>query len=225
MNKNQKRITNIVLFTVLITFLLGVSFRQIIDKHTRKRKKPVEYIVVHYTANLKKGADAVANAKYLQKTERAGCHYAIDDKEIVQCVPENEVAYAVGDKKWFGFIPKPWYKNKIYNENSLSFEMCLGGGRNDSLIIDKTAQSVAWQLYNRRFYSVDTITVDSVRYLRRVPDLGRVVRHHDISGKHCPRFNYNDTAWNQQKEDSAFRKFVKNTEFYFYKLSTDREIQ
>lgn len=225
MKPNRKKITHILLFLAVLSLLAGVSFRQILDKHTRVRRKNVEYIIIHYTANLHKGADAVANAKYLQKKEKAGCHYAIDDKEIVQCVPEDQVAYAVGDKKWFGFIPKPWYKNKIYNENSLSFEMCLGGGRNDSLILDKTAQSVAWQLYNRRFFRVDTVVTETNKYLRRIPDLGRVVRHHDVSGKHCPRFNYSDLDWNQRKEDASFRGFKNIVEQYFYKLSPDRAIQ
>lgn len=204
-----------ILGLVFIIFVGGVSFKEIWDKYTRKRKNQtkIEYIVIHYTANLRPGATAEMNAIYLQKSKYAGTHYCIDDEEIVQCVPEDEVAYAVGDKKWFGFIPKPWLKNKVYNENSISYEMCLGGGRSDSLIIDMTARCVAWQMLNKGFIKVEAVQVWSpiekrnVQMFRKVPDLGRIVRHHDVSGKHCPRFFYMDEKWDQRKEDIGFWKF------------------
>lgn len=203
----------------IVFFLLvgGTFFKQILDRDTRKRKEPVEYIVVHYTANTNPGASAEMNARYLQKKRNAGCHYAVDDRETIQCVPESQVAYAVGDRKWFGFIPKPWHKGKIFNENSISYEMCLGGGRNDSLIIDKTAQFVAWQLFDKSLYHGESVVINGKKYTRKSPDLGRVVRHHDVSGKHCPRFFYKDSKWNQEKEDKAFYQFKLKVDAYFRK--------
>lgn len=176
------------------------SFVQIFDKTVKKRTMPIEYLVVHYTANFNEGADARANAYYLQNKEHAGTHYCIDDEEIVQCTKEENVAYSVGDRKWAGFVPKFWLKNKIKNNNSLSFEMCLGGGRNDSLIMDLTAQQLGWQLVNKGL------------------DISRVVRHHDVSGKHCPKFFY-DEEWNQRKEDVFWFKFkLKVVEYQNYHL-------
>lgn len=213
------------LFLVLSVFISSVSFKKIFDKHTRKRREKIEYIVVHYTANLHPKASAEANARYLQRTRNAGCHYAIDDEEIVQCVPENRVAFAVGDRKWLGFIPKPWHKGKIFNENSLSFEMCLGGGRNDSLIIDETAQRVAWQLYDKNLYFGSIIKKeDGCNYIKKVPDLGRVVRHHDVTGKYCPKFYYNQ-EWNQKLEDAFFYKFKMKVKYYFELTATDKKIK
>ena len=185
----------IFLVLLLVPLYLGVSFKQILDKTVKKRNRPIEYLVVHYTANLNPGASAKANAFYLQKKRQAGTHYCIDDKETIQCTEEHNVAYAVGDRKWFGFIPKPWLDNKIKNHNSLSYEMCLGGGRNDSLIIDETAKAIGWQLVNKGFYNS-----------KGEPDLGRVVRHHDVTGKHCPRFVYQG-EWDQRKEDAMFIRF------------------
>jgi len=181
-----------VLFVVLILpFALSVSFYKIMDKTVKKRRDRIEFLVVHYTANNNPGADARMNAIYLRNKEGAGTHYCIDDEEIVQCTDEKNVAYAVGDKKWWGFVPKPWLMNKIRNNNSLSFEMCLGGGRNDSLIVETTAQQLGWQLVNKGL------------------DISRVVRHYDVSGKHCPKFFYAEKGWNQAKEDR---------EFYLFKL-------
>lgn len=195
--KNRLRI---LLIIPILAFILGVCFVSIPDKTKIKRRQPIEYIVVHYTANLNPRADARMNAYYLRNKHRAGTHYCIDDKEVIQCTPENMIAYAVGDRKWFGFIPKPWFINqngsrKIRNANSLSFEMCLGGGRDDDKIIETTAQMIGWQLVNKGL------------------DISRVVRHHDVSGKQCPKFNYNE-SWNQSKEDSSFAEFKKKVQYY-----------
>ena len=166
------------------------------DKTVKKRSMPVEFLVVHWTANTHSGADARANAYYLRNKRGAGTHYCIDDEDIIQCTDEQNVAYAVGDRRWRGFDPKSWYKNKIFNNNSINFEMCLGGDRNDSIIIDWTAQMIGKRLVT---YGLD---------------LSRVVRHHDVSGKPCPRFCYNTDGYDQIKEDSAFSKFKQLVEYY-----------
>lgn len=184
---NHKILT--LFIAIIIPFAMSVSFYKIMDRTVKKRRDNIEFLVIHYTANPNPGADARMNATYLRNKEGAGTHYCIDDREIVQCTDERNIAYAVGDRKWFGFIPKPWLTNKIRNNNSLSFEMCLGGGRNDSLIIETTAQQIGWQLVNKGL------------------DISRVVRHYDVSGKHCPRFYYADKNWDQAKEDRAFYLF------------------
>lgn len=220
-----------ILGLILFIFIGGVSFKQIIDRHSRPRKSKIEYIVVHYTANTSVGATAEMNARYLQRKESAGAHYIIDDNSdinqgVIIGVPEDRVAYAVGDRKWLGFIPKLWHKGKIFNENSLSFEMCLGGGRNDSLIIERTAMFVAYQLLNKGLYSSQFKTVNGKEYVRKIPDLGRVVRHHDVSGKYCPKFYYKDPNWNQEKENRAFYIFKMKVEKYFsIRLKYERSIK
>jgi len=220
-----------ILGLILFIFIGGVSFKEILDRHTRPRKSKIEYIVVHYTANPHPGATAKANAKYLQRKRNAGAHYLIDDnldenEGVIIGVPEDRVAFAVGDKKWFGFVPNPWHKGKIFNENSLSFEMCLGGGRNDSLIIERTAMYVAWQLIDKSLYSSQSIVVNGKVYTRKVPDLGRVVRHHDVSGKQCPRFYYKDWEWNKKKEDEAFFVFKLKVQKYFdLRMKYERDLK
>lgn len=225
----RNRIRYISALTIML-FFSGVSFKKIIDPDSRLRKERVEYIVVHYTANPNIGAGAAANAIYLKKKKNAGAHYIIDDNPdinegVIIGVPEDRVAYSVGDRKWLGFVPKPWHKGKIFNENSISFEMCLGGGRNDSLIIDRTAQFVAWQLLDKGLYSGQYVQVNGKTFVRKVPDLGRVVRHHDVSGKQCPKFYYHD-GWDQAKEDKAFYRFKMKVDKYFReRLDYEREIK
>lgn len=191
----------VILFVLLaIPAAFYASFmvnKRVIDKTVRVRTMPIEYLIVHWTANTAPGADATANAWYLQRTHRAGTHLCIDDVEVVECTEEQNVAYAVGDRRWRGFTPKPWLDGKVFNNNSMSFEMCLGGGRNDSLIYETTAQLVGWHLVNKGL------------------DLSRVIRHHDVTGKHCPRFCYNDPEWNQHKEDSCFAAFKNLVNKYY----------
>ncbi len=195
------------LLLIIIPLALSVSFVKILDDTTKKRNRKIEYLVVHYTANLHKNADAVANARYLQKKAHAGAHYCIDDIQTIQCTEERNVAYSVGDRKWLGFNPKFWLKGKINNNNSLNFEMCLGPTRNDSMIIDKTAQYIGWQLVNKGL------------------DISHVVRHHDVTGKHCPKFNY-QYDWNQSVEDKSWKEFLIIVEKYWkFQLKRKNEVQ
>lgn len=203
------------LFIIIpITALIGsVCFVQILDRTRVHRKKRIEYLVVHYTANDHENADAMMNALYLQRKRNAGAHYCIDDKPfpdgVIQTTKEDMVSYSIGDRYWSGFQPKPWLVNangsrKVLNHNSLNFEMCLGGGRNDSITIENTAQMVGWQLVNKGL------------------DITRVLRHHDVTGKRCPYFNYeidskgriDISKWNQIKEDSAFNVFLEKVKKY-----------
>jgi len=185
---------------VSVAMIGYVSFmvdRKVTDRMVEKRTMPIEYLVVHYTANLSDGADAYANARYLQRTRRAGTHYCIDDIEVIECTEEQNVAYAVGDRRWRGWTPKPWLDGRVFNNNSMSFEMCLGGDRNDSIIEDKTAQLVGWHLVNKGL------------------DMSRVIRHHDVTGKHCPKFGYDMSDWNQAYEDSCFVAFKSKVSMYY----------
>lgn len=204
--KNWMILHPLLTIIVPVFILIGsVSFVKVLDRTKIHRKKPIEYIIIHYTANNHEKASALMNAKYLQRTRRAGTHYCIDDSDddfgIIQCTEEHNVAYAIGDRTWKGFTPKPWLLNsngsrRVLNHNSLSYEMCLGGNRNDTLIIDRTAQQVGWQLVNKGL------------------DISRVLRHHDVTGKHCPRFFYDDDQWNQTKEDSMFAAFKDKVKYY-----------
>ena len=59
--------------------------------------KTVKYIVVHDTGNKSKGADAMAHYRYFNSGNRnASAHYFVDDKEIVQLVPDDKSAWHVG---------------------------------------------------------------------------------------------------------------------------------
>lgn len=135
-------------------------------------------IVIHWTANVHRGADAMANRNYFNRKykvwngryyERNGstrfrwgsAHYVVDDKQIVRCIPENEVAYHVGDRK-----PKlslPYGPNQCL----IGIEMCV----NKDVDWMKVLENTKWLVQELR---------------KRYPSIP-IYRHYDVTGKDCPK--------------------------------------
>ena len=64
-----------------------------------RNAQAIKYIVIHYTGN--DGDTAMNNARYYASTVvKSSAHYFVDDKEIVQSVPDLRVAWAVGGGKY-----------------------------------------------------------------------------------------------------------------------------
>lgn len=131
----------------------------------------IEGIVIHWTANTDKRADAVANRNYFNSTNTyASAHYIVDDKNIVQCIPDNEVAWHVGDFPKLSNLPR---RKEIKNKKGPNYaligvEMC----------VNKDGDWVS--TYNR--------SISLVRSLMKKHNLGidQIYRHYDITGKDCP---------------------------------------
>lgn len=79
-------------------------------------KRRIEYIVVHNTGNPTSTARQERN--WLTNPSNkvtASFHYAVDDNNIIQCIPDDEVTWQAGDGQGKG------------NINGLSFEICESG--------------------------------------------------------------------------------------------------
>lgn len=77
--------------------------QMLLTNHNRPKikLKKLKGIVIHWTANTGKGANAVANRNYFNTTKTAAsAHYIVDDHSIVQCIPDGEVAWHVGASKY-----------------------------------------------------------------------------------------------------------------------------
>jgi N-acetylmuramoyl-L-alanine amidase CwlA len=161
---------------------------------TNKRKRPnrklkeIKAIIIHWTANKNKGANAIANRNYFQNDHKdskgklippASAHFNVDDLRIIQCVPEDEVAFHVG-AKWVNFktdAHRLMGTNPTVNKNpidtpnnyTIGIEMCVN--------IDSDWQKV---LQN---------TIDLTRYLMNKYNIQieNILRHYDITGKDCPK--------------------------------------
>lgn len=130
-------------------------------------------LVIHWTANEGKGANAVANRNYFNKpTTEASAHYIVDDKQIVRCLPENEMAYHVGAKQ---YKPEAVAKLSSYPNNcTIGIEMCVNADGNFQETYRHTVD-LAVDILKRYGWGVD-----------------RLWRHFDITGKNCPAYFVSD---------------------------------
>jgi N-acetylmuramoyl-L-alanine amidase len=117
------------------------------------------YITIHETDNTNKGADASAHARLQASgnSRTASWHYSVDEAEIYQSVPDNEVAWHAGDGRGTG------------NLKSIGIEICVNSDGNFA----KAKENVAWLV--RHLMSKHNIPI------------GNVVQHNKWSGKNCPR--------------------------------------
>lgn len=87
-----------------------------------KRTSKIEYIVIHYTANL--GDTAKNNADYFaRESVKASANYFVDESEVWQSVPDDRVAWHCGGGLQ-GSGGHTYY-GKCKNANSLGVEICM----------------------------------------------------------------------------------------------------
>jgi N-acetylmuramoyl-L-alanine amidase len=83
--------------------------KMLIDVKNKKTRPGIimipRYITVHESNKTNKGADAFAHARMqLRESENSNSwHYTVDDSDVVyQSIPDNEVAWHVGDNRGAG---------------------------------------------------------------------------------------------------------------------------
>jgi N-acetylmuramoyl-L-alanine amidase len=161
-------------------------------------------VIVHYTGNSNPTATALANInyagrKYIRKNGKtyeangttpfvygAG-HVYIDQNEAYQIVPYNEYVAGAGDarlSKDNGYNGQTKIAHEVFshrqNYMSIQYEICNNGNW------DKACDN-----------AINIIAKDMIDY--NIP-MERVYRHHDLSGKICPKpFVDNPQAWEQFK--------------------------
>ena len=124
-----------------------------------------EFIVVHNTGN---DANAANEMVYMIRNDnKVSFHYAIDDKEIVQGIPEDRNAWHAGDGA-----------NGQGNRKGLSIEICYSksGGKRFEEAEKLAAKFIAYKLYEKGW------------------GIDKVKKHQDFSGKYCPHRTL-DMGW------------------------------
>ena len=123
------------------------------------RTQPIEYIVVHYTANS--GDTAQNNLDYFARTKTGtSAHYFVDENEVCQSVQDTDTAWHCGSNN-----PRHPY---CRNANSIGVEMCNSVGSVPEAVRDRTAAFVRQKM---KEYGLD---------------VNHVLRHYDVTGKRCP---------------------------------------
>ena len=161
--------------------------------HTKARPhkllKQLRGIVIHWTANVSAGANAAANRSYFNQGFRsASAHYIVDDSNIIQCLPDQEVGYHCGDRplgkyKPIGLGLMNGYKGTTPNYFTIGIEMCVNRDGN-------------WL----ETYS-NTIDLVARLYLKYQLNPGSIIRHFDVTGKQCPKPFLKPSAWEQFIQD------------------------
>lgn len=147
-----------------------------------KRGGPIEWLVMHYTAN--DGDSDTSNGKYFQKPLNpvASAHFFVDDDSITISVPEDYVAFHCGAYHY----THPFCRNY----NSIGIEMC--DAKRDGKVM-ATAKTIA--------NAADLAAMLCEKY--NIP-VDHIIRHYDVTGKLCPKY------WVDDPDGIVrFRKLVK----------------
>lgn len=150
------------------------------DNYRSGRTRPVQYIVMHYTAN--NGDTARNNCDYYHRASglQASAHYFVDEYGAMQSVREGDTAWHCGARAY-------WHP-ECRNANSIGIEMCSRKRADGSYYIKPetvaNAAALAREIMQR--YGIDT---------------DHVLRHYDVTGKRCPMPWVDDPAqWTAFKE-------------------------
>lgn len=116
-------------------------------------------VTIHNTDNFSNGAGANNHGKYLQgggANRQASWHYAVDDKSIIQSIPEDEVAWHAGDGTGKG------------NMQTIAIEICVNP---DSDLTKATDNAAALAADILKRYGLPATAL---------------FQHNHWSGKNCP---------------------------------------
>ena len=165
------------------------------SNYTKGRKQPIQYIVVHYTAN--NGDTAQGNGTYFSQPNRnASAHYFVDESIVIQSVKDTDTAWHCGAKSY--------RHEKCRNDNSIGVEMCSEKDNNGQYYINEQTQKTAIMLVRRLMEKYN------------IP-LENVIRHYDVTGKLCPEpFVRNQVQWLDFKQKLTEQKEVHKEMVYNY---------
>lgn len=126
-----------------------------------------ELIVVHNTENDASAQDEIAYM--IRNDSEVSFHYAIDDKEIVQGIPENRNSWNAGDGG-----------NGKGNRKGIAIEICYSESGGDRFIkAEKLAAKFIASKLKEKGWGID-----------------KVKKHQDFNGKYCPHRTL-DMGWDR----------------------------
>lgn len=180
-----------------------------IKKHTSYNKtnavanRPLQYIVIHYTAGSTSRSGAAVNTadSWATGPYEGSADFVVDDELIVQYNPDlkNRLCWHCGDGKNYYSKGGSFY-GKCTNYNSIGIEVC-STNRNYSPY--DPANSPKWSFTDA---AIDR-AVELTNYLMQAYgiDAAHVIRHYDVTGKICPGI----IGWNAESGDESKWKTFK----------------
>lgn len=147
-----------------------VNIRQnLVDASKYNIKCPYEIkpegITIHNTANKASAENEIA---YMRRNDKqTSFHYAVDDKEIVQGLPENRNGWHAGDSHGPG------------NMTTIAIEICYSTG--DKTKFEKAQKNAA-----------ELVAMKMKEYGW---EMDKIYTHEHWSGKHCPHRTLDEYGW------------------------------
>ena len=124
-------------------------------------------IVVHNTANDAPARNEIAYM--IGNNQEVSFHYAVDDKEVVQGIPENRNAWHCGDGA-----------NGKGNREGVAIEICYSKSGGERFIqAEKNAVELIVSILKKYNWGIE-----------------RVTKHQDYNGKYCPHRTL-DNGWDR----------------------------
>ena len=144
------------------------------DKGRPGQKRVIRHIVIHETGNPAKSATARSHANFLASGgdgQSTSWHYTVDENEIYQQIPDNEVAFHAGDGRREGGG----------NEGGIGIEICVNDGADYEKALDNAAKLTG--------------------YLCKCYGLGPddIKQHADFMSKNCPERLRDSGRWEEFK--------------------------
>lgn len=129
------------------------------------------WIVIHETANTTEGADARSYARYLHQLAqenqlRLSWHYTVDDRLVIQHMPDEEIAWHAGDDNPEGG-----------NRAGIGVELCVHTDGDFLRTLGNAAALTA------KLLETHGLSLEAVR------------QHYDFSGKDCPQRIRSQGLW------------------------------
>lgn len=151
----------------------------------------VKGVVIHWVANPKTSASANRNFFEMRKEGTAGygsAHFIVNlDGNVIKCIPEDEIAYHVGAKKYTDLALKN-----------------LGSYPNNCTIgIECTHVDWNGKMTDATYESLVELSSNLINRYKLNPEKDLYI-HHDITGKNCHKwFLDNNDQWLEFKKKVA----------------------
>lgn len=151
-----------------------VVYNPISTHITCSKNRPIQYLVIHYTAGCSSKTGSVLNTRNVFIKRQASADFVVDDTTMIQINPDlkNYYTWAVGDGKGaYG----------VTNKNSISIEMCSYLDKGTSACVPNHP---GWHISE----AVLANTAKLAKILMKMYNIpfNRVIRHYDASRKACP---------------------------------------
>ena len=142
-------------------------------------RKVVKFLVIHWVQNP--GTSARFNRNWFEmrkdgKHSYGSAEYIVDDQQIIQCIPDDEIAYHVGA----GQFPSDRYTEYARNVFdaypcawSIGIELCHPTESGE--FTTETLRRAAWLCAG--------LCIE-----HDIPPMTHIIRHYDVTGKRCPLY-------------------------------------